>query len=346
LIYKLNYPEAVFPLRGNHESRHMTQYFNFRQECLFKYDQDVYEAIINSFDALPISCLLNNKFLAVHGGLGPELKKLKHLGEFDRFVEPPKEGLFCDLLWSDPVDNDKGACKELFEVNETRGCSWFFGKEAVSNFIKKNSLYTIIRAHEVQVDGFKMHTWGADAFPMVLTIFSAPNYVSQYNNKGAVVIFENNTLQIQQFNYSTQPYVLPDFMDVFTWSVPFVMEKISEILMYLAQTTEDNEKDDEPDDKFLDGLQPEFKDKLQGLIKTAETETARGSVVKNKVQAISKMMKMQRLLRENRETIIQIKNKYNNKLPTGILLEGQDGLDAFSKAKLEDRKNESRPKYK
>ena len=336
----------------------MTQYFNFRSECLFKYDQEVYDAFMSSFDTLPISCLLNNKFLALHGGISPDLKKLKNLNELDRFMEPPKEGLFCDILWSDPVDDDKGAQKDVFEVNDTRGCSYFFGKEAVSGFLKKNSLYTVIRAHEVQIEGYKMHTWGADNFPLVLTLFSAPNYVQQYNNKGAVVIFEQNLLQIQQFTSSPQPYVLPDFMDVFSWSVPFVMEKITEILLYLAQSTEGEEDDDDDDEKLLQMMKPDQRAKyLETIQKTSmpantsanappQNTANQSNIMKNKVNAISKMMKMQRLLRENNETIIKIKNKYNNKLPAGILLEGQEAFSAFAKAKVEDRRNEGRPKYK
>ena len=35
---------------------------------------------------------------------------------------------------------------------------------------------------------------------MVITIFSAPNYCDVYNNKGAVIKFENNDLNIQQYN--------------------------------------------------------------------------------------------------------------------------------------------------
>lgn len=342
----------------------MTQYFNFRQECLYKFDQEIYEAFIHSFDNLPIACLLNNKFLALHGGLSPDLKKLRHLNEMDRFIEPPKEGMFCDILWSDPVDNDKGQSKDLFEYNDTRGCSYYFGKEAVNAFLKKNNLYTIIRAHEVQIEGYKMHNWSNDPCPMVLTLFSAPNYVGQYNNKGAVVIFEQNMLQIQQFNYSAQPYCLPDFMDVFTWSVPFVMEKVSEILLYLAQTSaEVDDDDDDDDEEFLKSLKPPFREKLSKLMRSAPvavsektpptttmvqdpTQTGRSNIMKNKVNAISKMIKMQRMLRENNETIIKIKNKNNNKLPAGILLEGRDALDAFTKAKTEDKVNEGRPKYK
>jgi len=103
-----------------------------------------------------------------------------------------------------------------------------------------------LRAHEAQFDGYKMHKWnGAQEFPAVITIFSAPNYCDVYNNKGAIIKFEQNTLNIQQFNYTAHPYILPNFMDVFTWSVPFVAEKIVEMLYnVLKQGTADLKLED------------------------------------------------------------------------------------------------------
>ena len=51
-----------------------------------------------------------------------------------------------------------------------------------------------------------MYKWsGADKFPAVITIFSAPNYCDFYNNKGAVIKFEVlYCIIIEQFSqYST-----------------------------------------------------------------------------------------------------------------------------------------------
>ena len=85
--------------------------------------------------------------------------KLDDIKKIDRFKEPPREGIFCDLLWSDPVENDNGICEHLFRQNEVRGCSYFYGNDAVMKFLENTSLISVIRAHEAQAEGYKMHRW-------------------------------------------------------------------------------------------------------------------------------------------------------------------------------------------
>lgn len=65
--------------------------------------------------------------------------------------------------------------------------------------------------------------------------------------------------------------------------------------------------------------------------------------MKNKLNFMSKMLKMQRILREENENIIKIKAVNNNKLPQGILLEGKEALQGFMQAKSTDSINEKRP---
>lgn len=333
---KIVYPKSFYMLRGNHECRQLTSFFNFKDECLYKYNISIYEAIMESFDHLPLAAIVNKAFFCVHGGLSPDVTTLEDIRAIERHQEIPREGPMCDLLWSDPFEveaseDDQGQADSdqtaWFGYNETRQCSYVYGVEAVKRFLKDNKLTSVIRAHEAQVDGYKMQMVNrASGIPRVITIFSAPNYCDVYKNKAACLKFDNNVLNIKQFIDSAHPYYLPNFMDVFQWSLPFVAEKVTDML---ANVLDFDEGSDEEEDK-------------SGVVEK------RGGLLKKKVLAVTKLLRMYKTLRENNEKIVQLKQLTpSHKVPFGLLRAGpqaiKKALSGFDHAKVADLPNEAMP---
>jgi len=242
---KIKYPNTIHLLRGNHECRHLTEYFTFKAEVEYKCNQQVYDSVMESFDCLPVAAIMNKQFFCVHGGLSPEIFKVDDIQGLNRFVEPDESGPLCDLLWADPhedFDQDCGSVQYLH--NETRGCSYVFTHKAACEFLDKNNLLSVIRAHEAQDQGYRMYKANPKTgFPSVITLFSAPNYLDVYGNKAAVMIYSDNSMNIKKFSHSAHPYWLPNFMDVFTWSLPFIGEKTTEMLHSILDVCSNEELD-------------------------------------------------------------------------------------------------------
>lgn len=57
---------------------------------------------------------------------------------------------------------------------------------------------------------------------------------------------EEGNLSLKQYEESEVPYRLPDNMDVFTWSVPFLVEKVLAIMTQILKKTgpEDEKEED------------------------------------------------------------------------------------------------------
>lgn len=173
---KVRYPNRIGILRGNHESRQITQVYGFYDECLRKYASPaVWTYFTDLFDYLPLTGLVENQIFCLHGGLSPNIETLDHIRQMDRMQEVPHEGPMCDLLWSDPDDR-------LGWNASPRGAGFNFGKNVSEAFNHRNGLTLVARAHQLVMEGYN---WSHDR--NVVTIFSAPNYCYRCGNQAAIM---------------------------------------------------------------------------------------------------------------------------------------------------------------
>ncbi|KAL7392336.1 hypothetical protein ABVT39_023239 [Epinephelus coioides] len=90
---KVRFQERITILRGNHESRQITQVYGFYDECLRKYgNANVWKYFTDLFDYLPLTALVDGQIFCLHGGLSPSIDTLDHIRALDRLQEVPHEG--------------------------------------------------------------------------------------------------------------------------------------------------------------------------------------------------------------------------------------------------------------
>lgn len=193
LLHKVCYKERITLLRGNHESRQITQVYGFYDECMRTYGSpSVWKEFTDAFDYLPISAIIENHILCMHGGISPSLGSIDDVRLLDRIQEVPHEGPMADVLWSDPSDEVSG-----WSISR-RGAGYNWGQDISEEFNHKNGLKLIARAHQLVMEGYN---WCHDR--NVVTIFSAPNYCYRCGNQAAVMeIDEHMKYTFLQFDPS------------------------------------------------------------------------------------------------------------------------------------------------
>lgn len=176
LALKVRYPNRIYLIRGNHESRQITQVYGFYDECLRKFGSpNVWNYCTEIFDCLTLSVTIEGRIFCVHGGLSPSIVQLDQLKEIDRRQEVPHEGPMCDLLWSDPEDIDGWQASN-------RGAGYLFGSEVVRKWNHNNGIELVARAHQLVMEGYK-YMFNES----LVTVWSAPNYCYRCGNVASIL---------------------------------------------------------------------------------------------------------------------------------------------------------------
>jgi protein phosphatase len=201
-------PGKVTLLRGNHESPEVNGdmdvygYSSFKYQCLDKFGREkgleVWVAVNEVFQFLPVIADIDKKIFCVHGGLpqytGGDDKRLEVLAD-PSFPRVPvvqcndpsnvaQRMIINDLLWSDPAGPGHPVDKFGFGPNPRGPDIKTFGSRAVDMFCERYGYQFIFRAHQEKADGLRL----SDS-ARVVTIFSTSDYAGHQNGAGCILVY-------------------------------------------------------------------------------------------------------------------------------------------------------------
>ena len=220
---KVLYPARIVLVRGNHEFRSQSEQMgesgfkhallNELRHTLFGGDRDlaeeVYEAVHDAFDMLPLAAVIDRKALVIHGGIGEWT-----LNELRR-VERPLKSLWSDAtgdvispialeaVWNDPSGSDADMASGVHRNDRDMraGDVKEFTKAVTQRFCEREGLELIVRSHQYVPEGVRFAHSGH-----VVTVFSARNYHGE-DNDAALLLFaldEQGALRVRPKRLSTR----------------------------------------------------------------------------------------------------------------------------------------------
>jgi len=226
LSMKLQNPQKVFLLRGNHETRDVNGWEehygerSFIWQCRNRFGDDIgyriWEACNQVFDRLPLAGVVDQDIFCVHGGIPRPVSysipgsvstttRIQDILKVPKVagINPPYEHeddayqqVASDCIWSDPASEEQ----EMQSVNQQTGFgeslrgggAICFGNKAVTDFLQEQGFSYIMRAHEAHAEGVAVSK-GARVF----TVFST----SRDHNQGSqalagCILVDDERLQV------------------------------------------------------------------------------------------------------------------------------------------------------
>ncbi|KAL3518652.1 hypothetical protein ACH5RR_021241 [Cinchona calisaya] len=204
LALKVEYPDNVHLIRGNHEAADINALFGFRIECIERMGERdgiwAWHRINRLFNWLPLAALIEKKIICMHGGIGRSINHVEQIESIQRPITMEAGSIvLMDLLWSDPTENDS---VEGLRPNARGPGLVTFGPDRVMEFCNNNDLQLIVRAHECVMDGFERFAQGH-----LITLFSATNYCGTANNAGAILVLGRDLVVVPKLIHPLPPAI-------------------------------------------------------------------------------------------------------------------------------------------
>ena len=86
LCYKIKFPTDFYLLRGNHEDSSINRIYGFYDECKRRYTPRLWKTFAGVFNCMPVSALVEQQILCMHGGISPELYDLQQINKIERQI--------------------------------------------------------------------------------------------------------------------------------------------------------------------------------------------------------------------------------------------------------------------
>jgi serine/threonine-protein phosphatase 2A catalytic subunit len=252
--YKLRYPDRVTIIRGNHESRQITQVYGIDPSTCYLTHSSIHPFI----SVTPKEGGWFNTYTHIFVGMWNRygfydecLKKYGNATVWKAFTDVfdflPLGALIDGEVFSihgglspslDKLDHIRALDRSQETPHEgplcdllwsdpdersgwgisPRGAGYTFGKDVVDLFNQNNGLSLIIRAHQLVMEGFN---WSHEN--TLVTVFSAPNYCYRCGNRAAIMQFDEHlnytlyvviTILLPSYSFLLPPWIVFDMRRV------------------------------------------------------------------------------------------------------------------------------------
>lgn len=163
---KLEKPDSILLLRGNHESPLMNEIYGFKRVVISRYSVEVYELFARVFSYMSYAALINGEIFSVHGGVARGLRTLGQINELPKGDANPLNPIAFQILWNDPDEE-----VEEFAPSPRGSGAYLYGLRPLQRFMEDNGIELFVRAHEPFPEGYRWFFGGK-----LLSVFSCRFY--------------------------------------------------------------------------------------------------------------------------------------------------------------------------